>query len=230
MISDESNKKIITFVPIEIVVLLLIIAIPAIGLTVLSNKVSKNFTKTTQSSPSSTPVANPTASTSFTPSPEILGLKLYSPLPSPTYTSEANTIENPVTYRILTLTELVNMNGANSEAIIAAQSAYNIFLQTPNLIYLTPVEQINLFKPILEAEIKKSLDKRKQELQSQIEWYEQNTPPSQPFQYYDNTPSNSAYQECVDEKVVVINNNPYLSESSRLAQIEKAKQDCANQN
>ena len=222
-------KKIISFIPIEIVAVLLIIAVPVIGVTVLSNKVSKNFTNPAQSSPNPPPVENPSLSTLPTPSPETLGLKLYPPLPSPTSTSGVKTIENPVTYRILTLPELVNMNGANSEGIIAAQSAYNIFLQTPNLIYLTPAEQINLFKPILEAEIQKGLDKRKQELQNQIEWYEQNMPTSQPLQYYNNTPSNSAYQKCVDEKVASINNNPYLSESIRLSRIEKAKQDCANQ-
>ena len=36
-------NKIISFIPIEIVAVLLIIAVPAIGITVLSNKVSKNF-------------------------------------------------------------------------------------------------------------------------------------------------------------------------------------------
>lgn len=222
-------KKIISTIPIEVIAILLIIAVPAIGVTVLSNKVSKNFTNNVaQSSSTPSPVENPPLSTAPTSSPETLGLKLYSP--PPTYTSEVNTIESPTTYRILTLPELGNMNGANSELIVAVQSAYSIFLRTPNLIYLNPSEQINLFKSIAEAEIKRGLDEKKQELQNQIEWYEQNTPTYQPLQYYNNTPSNSEYQKCVDEKVAVINNNPYLSESNRLAQVEKAKQDCANQN
>lgn len=224
-------KKIISSIPIEIVAVLLIIAVPVLGVTVFSEKVSKNFTnRLAQSSPSPSLVENPSPGTLSTPSPETLGLKLYSPLPSPTYTSGVNTIENPATYRILTLPELGNMNGANTELIIAVKSAYSIFLRTPNLIYLNPTEQINLFKSIAEAEIKKGLDEKKQELQNQIEWYEQNMPTSQPLLYYNYTPSNSAYQKCVDEKVAVINNNPYLSESNRLAQVEKAKQDCANQN
>lgn len=227
---NQMIRKIISSIPVEIVVILLIIAVPAIGVTVLSNKVSKNFTnQVAQSSPTPSPVE------SVSPSSESITSSL---LKSPKTrvlgesTDNSNTspiVTTPRTYRILSLQELGNMNGANSETIKAAQSAYNIFLQTPNLIFLSPDEQIRLFTTIVTAEIQKAIDEEKKQLQAELDWYNQQLynmqQSSTPTQNY----IQSNYQPCLDQKVASINNNPYLSESMRLSRIEKAKQDCANQ-
>lgn len=133
------------------------------------------------------------------------------------------------TYRTLSLSELVNTIGANGEALAAAYSAYNTFLQTPNLEYMTPAQQQEIFMPLLTASIQKSVGDQAL-LQTQINSLNQqlySNPPIQSQAY--NQPS-VAYQTCVNNKTASINNNPWLSESQRLGQIERAKQDCANQN
>ena len=228
-------KKFISSIPIEIVAILLIIAIPAIGVTVLSSKVSKNFTNyvskaspspLTAGSPSPSPIADLesiSSSLSKNTSPSVLGEDNDNLDPSPVVVGNQ-------TYRILSLSELVNTNGANTQALAAAYEAYNTFLQTPNLQFMTPAQQQQIFTPILTAAIQKSLDQQKAQLQQQIDTINQqlySNPPTS-SQYY--SQSSQAYQSCLNNKVASINNNPYLSESIRLSRIEKAKQDCANQN
>ena len=230
-------KKFISSIPIEIVAILLIIAIPAIGVTVLSNKISKNFTNYVSK-------ASPSPSLAEIPSPSpIADLKSISNSlsKSPSVLGESTDNSSPIvvgtqTYSTLSLSELVNMNGANNQAIAAVYDAYNTFLQTPNLQYMTPPQQQQIFTPILTAAIQKSLDLQKAKLQQQIDAMNQqlnaidqqqySNPPSS-TQYY-NQPSGN-YQNCLNDKVASINSNPFLSESIRLSRIEKAKQDCANQ-
>ena len=166
-----------------------------------------------------------------TPSPKLLdAVKEVVPLqPNPSPSQEAH-VQAPhiQTYRILSLSELVNLNGANSDALSSAYSAYNIFLQTSDLIYLSPTEQQQVFVPILEGEINKSLNQQKTQLQYQIDTMEQainNLNNSQ--QSVNNTQVSEAYQSCVVSKIEVINNNPFLSESSRQAQVSSAYQECS---
>ena len=110
------------------------------------------------------------------------------------------------------------------------QDAYNnVFLQTPNLIYLTPEQQIQLFERIVTPYIQnlanqvvqQQLIEKQQELIRKQQELDQLNSISIPA-------NNSAYQECLNKKVTSINSNPYLSESGRLSQIERAKYDCAN--
>lgn len=178
-------------------------------------------------SESPSPSASPTLAPSVTSKPKqpIFVQKEIEPIPTiiPS-TIQKNPIQYPPTYRTLTLTELVNLNGANSTAITAAQNAYNIFVRTSNLIYMSPAEQSNLYKPILEAEINRLLDEEKKRLQSQSDWYDQQTSILQ--QQEQQNQANNAAQECLDNKLASINNNPYLSASSKQAQVNKAYQDC----
>lgn len=227
-------KKIISFIPIEIIAVLLIIAVPAIGVTVLSNKVSKNLTNhVAQSLPNPSPTVSPS------PSPNadlksITGSLLKSPNPNVLGEDTTNINPSPVivtqqTYRILSLSELANMNGVNAQLTAAMYDAYNTFLKTPNLQYLTPAQQQEIFNPIASAAVQRLVDQQKAQLQQQLsdinqELYSLPQPSSQ-----SNNQSSTNYQTCLNNKITVINNNPYLSESSRQLQIAKAQQDCANQ-
>lgn len=172
--------------------------------------------------PSPSPEATPTPKTSTAP---VVIYKEPSPVPTTTPAISAVNVvsptpQSPTTYRTLTLPELVNMNGANNEAISAAYSAYNTFLQTPNLQYMDFSQQRAVFTPLLTAAIQKSLDQYKSQLQAEIDALDQQTQEINQI--------NAVYEECVNNKIATINNNPYLSESARLSQIEKAKQECAN--
>jgi len=111
----------------------------------------------------------------------------------------------------------------------AVQNAYSEFLQTPNLIHLTSQQQSQLYEGIAKRHIKILIDQQKAQLQQQLndinqKLYSLPQPSSQ-----SNSQSSANYQTCLNNKIATINNNPYISESTRLLQIEKAKQDCANQ-
>ena len=151
---------------------------------------------------------------------------VFLPTPTPVVIPTAAPTSMVQIYNILSLPELVNMNGANALSVGAAQSAYNTFLQTPNLQYMTPVQQHNLFGPMLDSAVKSailnSLNQQKDQLDKEIQ-QKLNQSNSLPI-----PSSNNSYQTCLNNKVASINDNPFLSESSRLGQIERAKYDCAN--
>lgn len=146
----------------------------------------------------------------------------------------ATPIQSPIVqiYRILSLSELVNMNGAEAAAITAAQAAYNQFLQIANLQYMSPTQQQQIFTPLLTSAIQNSLNQQKEQLlnaiqQRQMEIDRLN---QQAQQTQNNNQSAQNIQICFDNKATSINKNPYLSEGNRQAQLNKAYQDCVNQN
>lgn len=227
-------KKIISFLPIEIVAILLIISIPAVGITVFSNKVSKSFeNRTAQSSPTPSITESSSPSTDAeldsttnnllkSPNAEVLGENATNFNPPPvTGTSPTN--------QILSLSELAILPTNNDPLMRAIQNAYSEFLQTPNLIYLTSQQQRQLYEQIAKRHIQNLVDQQKAQLQQQLndvnqKLYSLPQPSSQPY-----IQDNTSYQTCLNSKSASIKNNPYLSQSAMQLQIEKAQQDCANQ-
>ena len=171
--------------------------------------------------PTPTQEPSPTLTPTLTPKPTLRPIvPTKAPTPTPIVIIIENTpIPTKITYRILSLSELANLNGANSEVLAAAYEAYNTFLQTPNLQDMDFNQQREIFNPIATAAIQKLVDKQKAEIEGKINALGQQT------QYYNQI--NERYEECLNQKIATINSNPYLSESSRLSQIERAKQECA---
>lgn len=182
-------------------------------------------------SESATPPASPTLTPSITSKPHPISVqKAIEPIPTIIpYTAPQNPIQYPQTYRTLTLAELGTLPTNNQPLMDTIQSAYNEFLRTPNLSYLTPQQQSQLFERMVTTYIQRlvdqQIDQQKMDLQEKIiqKQQELNQLNSIPI-----PSSNNAYQTCLDNKIATINSNPYLSESSRLSQIERAKYDCAN--
>lgn len=222
--------KIPSRLPIFTIVGLMIFGILYAGNLFAQNAVLKmkmeEYEKEEKLTPTTTPTATPTETAptlleitkkiykQVTPTPTAI---IYTPPPTIYVTA---TPQSPATYRILSLSELANMNGANSQTISDAYTAYNTFLQTSNLQYKTYEQQRELFTSLITVQIQKSLDQQKALLQQQIDAMSQQT--QNYNQIYEE------YQECLNNKITVINSNPFLSESTRLSRIEKAKQDCAN--
>lgn len=202
-----------------------------------------------QPTPSPSPIveqAEATPSASITPKttskPKVVSVPTATPIftPTPTLTPSSNSVVEFIpqqtiptsqpTYRILTLSELGTLPTNNPPLMATIQDAYNnVFLQTPNLVYLTPEQQIQLFLGIVTPYIQnlanqvaqqQLIDKQQELIQKQQELNQLNSIPI--------PSSNNAYQECLNKKITSINSNPYLSESGRLGQIERAKYDCAN--
>lgn len=149
-------------------------------------------------------------------------------------TQAVDNTNNRQTYLILALSQLTNMNGANSQAVSAAYDAYNTFLQTPNLEYMTPAQQQNIFTPILTSVIQKLANQRLDQLHQQENSLQQqlnSLPTVTPAQYYQPSQSTqtSSMQTCINNKIATINNNPFLNESQREAEVANAPQACANQ-
>lgn len=142
-----------------------------------------------------------------------------------------NPIKYPPTYRTLALYELGTLPTNNQPLMDTIQSAYSEFLQTPNLSYLTPDQQRQLFERIATNYIKRLVDQQtiaaQQQLIQKQQELDQLNSIAMPTSNGNST--NNNYQTCLDNKVASINKNPYLSESSRLGQIERAKYDCASQ-
>jgi len=135
------------------------------------------------------------------------------------------------TYSILSLAQLVNMNGASALSIAAAQSAYNLFLQTPKLQFMSPTQQQQIFAPLLntaiQSSIKAQLQNTLQQKQAELDTLNQQAQPTQASQ--NNSQSSQALQVCINNRIATINSNPFLSESSRQAQVANASQYCINQ-
>lgn len=172
--------------------------------------------------PSATPILHSGTKTII----QVPSLVLSTNTPTPT-------IMTIQTYSILSLVQLVNMNGATAPAILAAQSAYNIFLQTPNLQYMTPSQQQQLFTPLLTTALQNSINQQKAQLQSELQQeqtviYQPTPQPTQSTQ--NNNQMSQAIQACVNNKTASINSNPYLSESSRQAELANVYQTCVSQN
>lgn len=179
---------------------------------------SATVSESASPSPSITPAPAPKVKTKLEITPALEPAPV--PEPVPALTPQPPQVQSPQIYRILTLSELVNMNGANSQLVSAAYEAYNQFIQIPNLQYKTPAQQQEIFVPLVTALIEKIVDQQKTEVQNKIDAL------NQEMQDYNNTVEK--YNSCLNNKVSSINSNPYLSESIRLARIEKAKRDCAN--
>jgi len=124
------------------------------------------------------------------------------------------------------------MSGAEPAAVAAAQVAYNQFLQTPNLPYMAPSQQQQVFTPLLNTAIQNSLNQQKEQLQNAIQQRQAEIDRlnQQAQQTQNNNQSAQNIQTCYENKVTSINKNPYLSESNRQAQLAKAYQDCVSQN
>jgi len=151
----------------------------------------------------------------------------------PTFVLPTNTPTPTVaviqTYSILSLSQLVNMNGANSQSVSAAYDAYNTFLRTPNLAYMTPAQQQALFAPILTAAVQNVVNQQKAQLQEQLNTVNQQYSSPTPTLTQNSNQTPNVLQTCINNKIATINSNPYLSESSREAEVANAPQACANQ-